>query len=166
MGIRGNRAGRRGNGRGRGKRERDIRIRARPSGEIDPRSAGDPSPPAATATRRSPVSRKWREDATHPRALVITDAVAPASIRLVLSPIIPGRKPPKSHSNTHRGPARNTRPARAPMSEKRRARSFGLTAPRTPLETGRFATAFRHSTDSRLTERARPIARRIRMYTR
>lgn len=71
-------------------------------------------------------------NATHPRALVITGAVAPASIFLVLSPIIQA-KPPNSHSNTHRGPARNTR-RRAPMSEKRRARSFDLSAPRTPLK--------------------------------
>jgi len=72
---------------------------------------------AAQETFPTKSSRKQREDATHPRALVITGTVAPASIFLVLSPIIPA-KPPNSHSNTHRGPARNTR-RRALQCQKR-----------------------------------------------
>lgn len=125
------RAGRDGNDIAENARDGDPGI---PPG-IDPRSAApfgpDHSPGNAAFSRCLGNSERTLLTRGH---LVITGTVAPASICLVLSPIIPGRKPPKSHSNTHRGPARNTRPARAPMSEKRRARSFDLSAPRTPLE--------------------------------
>lgn len=109
--------------------------------------------------RRHGTSATWPEIArgrslsTHPRALVIAGAGAPASIFLVLSPIIQP-KPPNSYSNTHRWPDAVVLAGALPMSEKRRARSFDLSAPHahtTPkpaLTTRRFATPPTHRTSA------------------
>lgn len=91
---------------------------------------------------------------THPRALVIAGAGAPASIFLVLSPIIQP-KPPNSRTPTHTGgPTRWYSPARSQCQKRDglgRSISRHLhahTTPKPALTTRRFATPPTHRTSA------------------